>query len=34
MVIGFVQVGIKGVMPFTTIGERNTVPSNNARIVP
>ena len=34
MVIGFVQVGIKGVIPFTTIGERNTVPSNNARMVP
>ena len=34
MVIGFFQVGIKGVMPFTTIGVRNTVPSKIARMVP
>ena len=34
MVIGFVHVGIYGVMPLTRIGVRNTVPSNIARIVP
>ena len=34
MVIGFVHVGIYGVIPLTRIGVRNTVPSSIARIVP
>ena len=32
--IGFVQLGMNGVMPLTRIGARNTVPSRIARIVP
>ena len=34
MVMGFVHVGMYGVMPFTSIGARKTVPSSIARIVP
>ena len=34
MVIGFVHVGMYGVMPFSKIGVRNTVPSKMARMVP
>ena len=34
MVIGFFQFLTHGSIPFTTIGARNTVPSNIARIVP
>ena len=34
MVMGFSQVGIRGRMPFTIIGFRNTVPSKMARMVP
>ena len=31
MVIGFVHVGMYGVMPFSKIGVRNTVPSMKVR---
>ena len=34
MVMGLVQVGIYGTIPFTRIGFLNTVPSRIARIVP
>ena len=34
MVIGFVHVGIRELMPLTMIGARNTVPSRIALIVP